>query len=334
MFLSYKDFKKAVDDKIISEKEAEKLFTYFKIQNKFKFSNVLIYFGGIVLMSSMTISYSAMLPPIGGIIIILGYMVSVYILAKQTQNEIIQNILSTFLVALSPLLCYYILKLLGIEISFYRGYYYVVSYEWIIMEIFTMITAFFVYKQFKNSFLMLVVSITIWYFSLDFSSLIADKLHLVSNFWDFKAKMSILFGILLVSLAIRFDLKDKKLDLGFWLYIFGAILIWSGGSYFLVDMKIDFKLLLYILFNLAFLLFGVFIRRNVFLALSGIGFFIIFNRLGVLFFGWWLFPFVMSLVGFGIIYLGRIWAKNEEEISNKFLNVLPSNLKEFFERLY
>ena len=333
MLLSYKDFKKAVDDKIISQEEAEKLFSYFKIQNKFKFSNVLAYFGGIVLISSMTISYSAMLPPIGGFLIILGYMIGVYLLAKQTTNEIIQNILSTFLVSLSPLLCYYILKLLGIEISFYRGYHYIVSYEWLIMEIFTMITAFFIYKQFKNSFLMLPIAVTTWYFSLDFSSLIADKLHLVSNFWDFKAKMSIFFGILLVSLAIRFDLKDRKLDLGFWLYIFGAILIWSGGSYFLLDMKIDFKLLFYILFNLVFLLFGVFIRRNVFLVLSGIGFFIIFNRLGLLF-GWWLFPFVMSLVGFGIIYLGRIWAKNEEEISNKFLNFLPNNLREFFERLY
>ena len=194
---------------------------------------------------------------------------------------------------------------------------------------------FFVYKQFKNSFLMLIVAITTWYFSLDFSSLIADKIHLVNNFWNFKAKMSIIFGILLVGLAIRFDLKDKKLDLGFWLYIFGAILVWSGGSYFLLDaMKIDSKLLFYILFNLGFLLFGVFIRRDIFLVLSGIGFFIIFNRLGLLFFGWWLFPFVMSLIGFGIIYLGRVWAKNEEEISNKFLTLLPSNLKSFFERLY
>jgi len=45
-----------------------------------------------------------------------------------------------------------------------------------------------------------------------------------------------------------------------------------------------------------------------------------------------LFPFALTLIGLGIIYIGVVWQKHEEAISSTLRNLLPSAMRELIEK--
>jgi hypothetical protein len=45
-----------------------------------------------------------------------------------------------------------------------------------------------------------------------------------------------------------------------------------------------------------------------------------------------MFPFVLTIIGLGVIYLGIIWQRHEEIISSKLRGLLPLPVRELIER--
>jgi hypothetical protein len=45
-----------------------------------------------------------------------------------------------------------------------------------------------------------------------------------------------------------------------------------------------------------------------------------------------MFPFVLTLIGLGVIYLGIIWQRHEETTSGKLRRLLPQPMRELIEQ--
>jgi hypothetical protein len=44
-----------------------------------------------------------------------------------------------------------------------------------------------------------------------------------------------------------------------------------------------------------------------------------------------MFPFVLTLIGLGVIYLGILWQRREEEIGRRLRGLLPLPMRELIE---
>lgn len=74
---------------------------------------------------------------------------------------------------------------------------------------------------------------------------------------------------------------------------------------------------------------GVLLIRRVFVIFGAIGSCIYFGHLAATVFrDSWLFPIAMTAMGLGVIYLGVLWQKNEQVITEKMRSRLSSPLRE------
>ena len=88
----------------------------------------------------------------------------------------------------------------------------------------------------------------------------------------------------------------------------------------------------YFCINIAMVLIGVVLSRGVFAVFGSLGICIYVGDLAWrVFQDSWMFPIVLTLIGFMIIYLGILWKKNEKYITSKAQLLLPTPLKELLE---
>ena len=149
--------------------------------------------------------------------------------------------------------------------------------------------------------------------------------------WEFRAQVSMYFGIVNTLLAFWVDLRSRHTaDYAFWLYLFGVLAFWGG----LTSQNSDSELskFFYFCINLAMVGLGALLVRKVFVIFGALGCCFYLGHLASnVFRDSWLFPVALTAIGLGVVYAGILWQKNEVRITRKARNALPKPVQELLE---
>jgi hypothetical protein len=306
----------------------------------FGFVNVLYYFGGMVAIGAMslfmTLGFQAMGTP-GLLVIGLAYGFACLKVAdhfKARNLNVPAGILATLAVCLVPLVVWCVQQLMGLwppggsdDFSTFHTY---INWRWITLEFATLAAGVVMLWRYRFPFMVMPIAITLWYMSMD----VANGLMQESGWdWTFTRDVSLVFGIATCCIAMWVDVRSRqsssvegRQDFAFWLYLMGAIMFWTGLS--LRDSDMELGKLLYALINVALVLWGATINRRIFTILGALG---VAGYLGYLshqvFRDSLLFPFALTLMGLGIVWLGVVWQRNEAAIHARLSAYAPKGLR-------
>ncbi|WP_394261692.1 hypothetical protein [Moraxella boevrei] len=149
---------------------------------KFVLSHLLYYFGGLIAIGAMTLfmtlgfdSYGSVgVMLISGLYAVFGAGVAYWLHKKNLLTP--YSIVLGFLLCLVPLFMFALQDSLGLwqDYDHYRDYHSWISMQWLILEISTLIVGAVMMWRFKRSFVMLPISITLWYLSMDIVPLLTQ----------------------------------------------------------------------------------------------------------------------------------------------------------------
>lgn len=303
---------------------------------QFVLAHLLYYFGGFVAIGAMGLFMNLGFERYGGgamMLICVAYAVFAGALARVCFLKHLNtpySILLGFLLCLVPLFVFALQHFLGIWPVHepFQNYYSRIAKHWLILEGATVGVGMVMLYAFRRSFLMLIVAVALWLASFDVVTLVQPE-HLS---WSVRSQISMYFGLLLVVVAIGVDwcqhLKRAPLgqDFAFWLYIVAVITFWGGLSSQYSDS--EWAKLGYCLVNIVMLWLGILLRRRVFVVFGVMGVGVYLNHLAYdVFQDSMVFPLVVALIGFAIIFLGMWWHKHEARIYQRVMAFVPEPLR-------
>jgi hypothetical protein len=220
------------------------------------------------------------------------------------------GLLVTVAVCLTPLIVYCAEDLTGFwpvlsesqDPVKYKDFYPYIRSAWIIMELATMGVALFALLRVRFGFLTAPFAFSLWFFSMDVAAWFLGSDHLD---WNTQAWMAVLVGTVGILFGYAFDRtlnkpEAKSEDFAFWCYLFGLMAFWGGLTS--LDSDSETGKFVYFLVNVALVAASLYLRRSVFLIFGAIGIFAYVGHLAyAVFKDSVLFPFVLVLLGFGII---------------------------------
>jgi len=344
----------AVGRGLISEAQATQLWALLEEQSKdrpaFTFTHVLYYLGGLIAIGGMTFYVTFGWDRLGGaeiffiaaVYALVGLVATHYLLEKM-QLAIPAGLTGAFVVALTPLAVY------GLQVWFgwwdgkqpYRAYHTLVDSRWIAMELATLAVGSVMLWRYRLPFLVMPVAGTLWYMSMDLAPLLHDYLYgadpaaagWVSSqaLWRLRQLVSVGFGLIVVCVALLVDMRsDGKRDFAFWLYLAGVAAFWGGLSS--MESGSEVGKMVYCAINIAMLFIGAALGRRVFAVFGALGVAFYLGHLASrVFANSLLFPIVLTLIGLGVIALGVLWQRREQEISRRLRRYLPAPLRRLVE---
>jgi hypothetical protein len=329
---------KAVAAQIISEDQAQRLIEFLKNlpeqSPSFNLTNVLYYFGGLIAIGAMTVFMGLSWELYGASAVFL-LSVSYSILGlglahtfRHRHLDIPAGICATFTICLTPLTVYALQKMWGLwpDDAQYYEYHYYIKWNWIYMELATLIVGVILAWLYRYTFMVMPIAVTLWYMSMDLTSLINGS-------YDFElaAIVSMYFGLITILLAFWVDVRSvHSKDYAFWLYIFGVMAFWIG----LTSQHSDSELskFFYMCINVLMIGIGVILNRKIFVLFGALGCCFYLGHLAYQVFWFsYLFPVTLTLIGVGIIYLGVLWQKKEAVLTHNLRSWLPKPLKDLLE---
>jgi hypothetical protein len=332
----------AVGQGLLSEEQAGRLWEFFEARAEhraaFRFTHILYYLGGLIAIGAMTLFMNLGWEQFGGgglVAISAGYAAGGILLTEYFLNErgltIPAGITAVFVVALTPLAVYGFQEAMGwwAEGRVYRDYHRFIDWRWIFMELATLITGAVMFWRYRLPFLIMPVAATLWYLSMDLSLYVVGTTDLT---WVLRKLVSLWIGLGITLLAFWVDVRSRSgRDYAFWLYIFGVTAFWGGLSF--SHSTSELGKFLYFCINIGLVFLGAALRRRVFAVYGALG------AAGYLGYLAWdvfedslLFPFVLTGIGLGVIWLGVLWQRHEEVLSVKLRRYLPGPLRDLAER--
>jgi hypothetical protein len=301
----------------------------------FNFTNLLYYFGGLVAIGAMTLFMNLGWEEFGGwgiFWISLAYAAAGLLLSRYFMKQghaIPAGICATFVVALTPLAIYGLQQANGWwpDDTVYQDYHRVIQWHWIYLELGTLAAGSIMLWRFRYPFSVMPVAVTLWYMSMDVAAmLMADEFD-----WEFRAFVSMWFGLATVLLAFWVDLRSRHSgDFAFWLYIFGVMAFWGGLSSQESDSELN--KLLYFCINIGLIAIGAVLVRKVFVVFGAIGSALYLGHLAdKVFADSWMFPIVLAAIGLLIVYCGLLWSRHEAAITRILRSGLPLPLRQLVE---
>lgn len=339
MKISRNAMTKAVEAKILTEKQAQKLIEFIKSlpdqSPGFNLTNVLYYFGGLIAIGAMTLFMNLGWEMYGGwgiLFLSLCYGILGLALAHSLRDKgyaIPAGICATFAICLTPLAIYGFQQAMGWwpDNSTYHDYHVYIKWNWIFMELGTLIVGIILAWIYRYPFMIMPIAFTLWYMSMDLTSMIANEHYT----FELSAMVSMYFGLVTLLIAFWVDVRSSSsADYGFWLYIFGVLAFWGGLSCQYSDSELS--KFMYMCINLLLILIGVVLSRKVFVLFGALGTCYYLGHLAFqVFKSSYLFPVALTVIGFGIIYLGILWQKNEAMLTHKLRSILPKPVQELLE---
>lgn len=341
MHLKRAHLKAAVANGLLHAEQEERLWAFLSSQANdtpsFRFTHILYYLGGLIAIGAMSLFMTLGWELFGGwglFFITLAYAVAglwlTNFLLQRKGLAIPAGITATFVVVLTPLAVYALQVALGWwdEARVYRDFHSYIDWRWILMELATLATGAILLWRYRLPFLIMPIAVTLWYMSMDLTPFLFADTDLS---WELRKMVSLWFGLLIVLLAFWVDLRTRHdKDYAFWLYLFGVLAFWGGLSMMSSDSELG--KFIYFCINLAMIFIGAALSRRVFAVFGGLG---SAGYLGYLahnvFQDSLLFPFALSFIGLGIIYLGILWQRHEETIASNLRAALPQALRAFIE---
>lgn len=338
MQLSKNQLHQAVDAEIISETQYKDLIEFsqkFQKQGpQFNLTNVLYYFGGLIAIGALSVFMGLsweIYGPIGIFILSLSYFILALGLTHSfdsKQYPVPAGICATLAISLTPLIVYSAQKLMGLwpDDTLYYEYHYVIKWHWLFMELATLMTGILLAFFYRYPFIMLPIAITLWYMSMDITRMLSD-----SYTFELAALISLYFGLASTLLAVWVDLRSShSKDYAFWLYIFGVFTFWMGLT--CQDSQNELSKLIYFGINLLLILVGVVLTRRIFVVFGGLGCFLYLGHLAYEVFKYsYLFPIALTALGLGIMYLGILWQKHGNTVTQYIRGLLPDTVKKLLD---
>jgi len=336
MKISREQLRNAAEEGIISIDQVDDLFSYLRRQPdtgpSFNFTNILYYFGGLVAIGAMTLFMNLGWEEFGGwgiLYISMAYAGIGLILVGKFQragHAIPAGICATFVVAITPLAIYGFQQGMGWwpDETTYHEYHEYIKWHWIYLEFGTLVVGTIMAWIYSYPFLVMPVAATLWYMSMDMAVMLTGGEY----DYEFRAFVSMWFGLLTIFIAFWVDIRSRKSgDYAFWLYIFGVIAFWCGLS--MQHSDSEFSKFIYLCINMGLIGIGAVLVRRVFVVFGVLGCAGYFEHLAsTIFENSWLFPIALTVIGLSIVYLGVVWQKNEEVITNRIRGILPVALQE------
>lgn len=324
---------------IISTEQADALWSFLRNQPhagaRFDFTHVLYYLGGLIAIGAMSLFMTLGWETFGGwgiFFIALAYLGVGLKLALRFEDKgypVPTGICAAFAVAMVPLAIYGLQVAMGWwpDDTAYRDYHRYIKWHWIFLELGTLAAAAVIAWRFRHPFLLMPVAVTLWYMSMDVAAMLVVE---AGYDWQFRAFVSLWFGLAMTLFAFWIDLRSRHAtrgDYAFWLYLFGVLTFWGGLSAQHSDSELN--KFLYFCINLALIGIGAVLIRRVFVVFGALGCAAYLGHLANrVFADSWLFPIVLSAIGLGIIYLGILWQRNEKRLSGRLRGHLPQPLQE------
>jgi hypothetical protein len=332
----------ATQNGLLSERQAEQLWTFLSERARdtpsFRFTHVLYYLGGLIAIGAMSLFMTLGWERFGGwglLFIALAYAGAGLWLTEYFLNRsrlpIPAGITATFVVVLTPLAVYGLQAALGwwAEGKGFREYHTLIDWRWMFMEFATLASGTVMLWRYRLPFLVMPVAVTLWYMSMDLTPFLFGDADLT---WELRKFVSLWFGLLIVLLAFWVDIRTRHdKDYAFWLYLFGVAAFWGGLSMMHSDSELN--KFIYLCLNLAMIAVGAMLSRRVFTVFGGLGAAGYLGHLAYdVFKDSMLFPFVLTILGLAVIYLGILWQRHEEKISGELRRLLPVPLRDLIER--
>lgn len=337
---------KAVAHKLLSAEQAARLWAFLRLEQQglpaFRFTHVLYYLGGLIALGAMTLFMNAGWENFGGRGLLLisiayalaGLWLTEYFL-QRAGLTIPAGLSATFVVVLTPLAVYGLQVMLhwwpeGFE---YRELHTRIDWRWLMMELATLLTGVVMLRRYQLPFLTMPVAVTLWYLSMDLAPFIAgDEAVSWGSEWELRKLVSLWFGLLVAALAFWVDVRSRSgKDFAFWLYLFGVLTFWGGLS--AMESDSELKNLLYLGVNLLLIVLGAILSRRVFAVCGGLGVAGYLEHLADdVFRDSLLFPFALTLIGLGVVWLGIFWQHHETAITTRLRAHLPTALRALVER--
>jgi len=332
----------ATERGLVSEQQAEQLWQFLYEREKdtpsFRFTHILYYLGGLIAIGAMSLFMTLGWERFGGwglFFLAIAYAVAGLWLTEFFLNSsrlpIPAGITATFVVVLTPLAVYGLQAVLGwwAEGLVYRDYHTHIDWRWILMELATLATGAVMLWRYRLPFLMMPVAVTLWYMSMDLTPFLFGD---ADSMWELRKLVSLWFGLLIVLLALWVDVRTRReKDFAFWLYLFGVMAFWGGMSLMRSDSELS--KIVYLCINLAMILVGATLSRRVFAVFGALGAAGYLGHLAYdVFKDSMMFPFVLTIIGLGVVYLGIVWQRQEETISGALRGLLPVPMRELIER--
>lgn len=345
MEVSKASIQKAVANNIISEQQGIALYNFFQEENQhtpsFTFTHILYYLGGLIAIGAMTLFMNLGWEQFGGAGIVFISMLYAGVGLKLANSFarkhliIPAGICATFVVCLTPLAIYGFQQWLGFwpqDDAVYRQFHTRVKWLWLYMELGTLVTGLTIAWRYKYPFLIMPIAVTLWYISMDAVMLIVDQDNMWNSYtWEFRAQVSMYFGIVMTLLAFWVDIRSRHVaDYAFWLYLFGVIAFWGGLTSQNSDSEVS--KFFYFCINLVMVGLGALLVRKVFVIFGALGCcFYLGHLASSVFRDSWLFPVALTAIGLGVVYVGIWWQKNEVKITRQARRVLPKLVQELLE---
>jgi len=301
----------------------------------FRGTHILFYLGGMIAIAAMSLFMTLGWSAFGGLGIFLiacGYgigacLVADWLLWRQRQ-PIPAGLLAALAVTMVPLAIYGLQAKLGYwdsAHSEYRDFHRYIDWRWLMMELGTLLFGTILLWRYRLPFMIMPLAVVLWYLSMDLTPFLFQN---DDYSWHNRQQVSMVVGLLMLALAFYIDLRTRHtLDFAWWIYLFGLMAFWGGLSMQHSDSELN--KLIYCVINLGLIMVGGMIGRRVFAVFGGMG---VAGYLGYL--AWDLFqdsmvfPFILSLIGFGIIWLGLLWQRHEAKIQRLLQRHLPAAWRE------
>lgn len=342
MQLTRPQLEDAVRQGLITSRQAEQLWQFLDQRNQdtpgFRVTHILYYLGGLIAIGAMSLFITLGWERFGGwglFGIALAYAgagiwLTEFFLGRR-RLPIPAGLTAAFVVVLTPLAVYGVQAGLGwwAEGRVFREYHTAIDWRWMFMELATLAVGAVMLWRYRLPFLVMPISITLWYMSMDLTPLLLGQDDAT---WEMRKFVSLWFGLLLVLLAFWVDIRTRHAkDYAFWLYLFGVVAFWGGLS--AMDTDSELGKFIYLCINLLMIAVGAMLSRRVFVVFGGLG---AAGYLGYLAYDVFrdsmLFPFVLTIIGLGVIYLGVAWQRHEAMISIRLRGLLPTTLRELIEQ--
>jgi hypothetical protein len=275
---------------------------------KSRLSSFLLYFGSLIAITAMTWEYTSSLSSSKSLILSLFYALiffgtGIYFWTAK-KIKIPGGMLCSLGIVMIPLIVYSLQSVMNwwpkTFYSAYDHFYYGVNGGWLPMEICTLIVACVVLYFIRFPFITVLIYSVIWFLSMDTIHFFIGKKQEFSMRYS---AVSITIGALLTILAFVLYRK-KQTDFGFWAYLFGMLLCWSGLATW--DKQTELEHFIFCLINCAFLLLSDFFHRKIFMVFGSLGVMVYIGHLAYVFSDSLHFSYLLGAAGFISILLATL----------------------------
>lgn len=300
---------------------------------RFDFVNVLWYFGALIVLGAMGLfttnafgMWGAKALAATAIAYAVLFTAAGAWLWRKRGLHTPGGLLIACAVGMAPLLIFALQSLYGHEPGVeqnYHDFYVWIRSSWLPMELGTIFAALLALAFFPFPFLVMIIAFALWFMSMDLTPWLLDG----ENFtWRQRANVSMLFGIVMLTVAWLVDLKRwKGGDFAYWLHLFGLMTFWGGLT--AQHSEDEFGKAFYCFVNVGLIFLGLFLMRRAYAVFGGVGVALYLGYLASeVFKDSILFPFALSAIGVLVIGIGLLFHKYGHKLEAFIARILPASL--------